>query len=116
MTEQKQETTIRLEKQCEKIAREIQTGTYDYDIESSEYDEPCAGDYLLNMLDYRFTIESNRQYIGAYILVAFGGPNIWINTIDKCVEGYWGADKVKRYYCEDNLCICDYMEELYLSI
>ena len=116
MTKQKHKTTIQLEKQCEKIAKEIQTGTYDFDVESSEYEELGAGDYLYNILDYRFTINSSRQYLGSRILVAFGGPNIWINTLDKCVEGYWGSDEVKRYYYEDNLGICDYMEELYGSL
>lgn len=116
MTKQKHETTIQLEKKCENIARQIQTGKYDFDIESSEYEEPCAEDYLSNVLDYRLTIDSSKQYLGAHILVAFGGPNIWINTMDKCVEGYWGGDEVKRYYTEDNLGICDYMGKLYESI
>ena len=118
MVKQKDETTIQLEKQCERIAKEIQTGTYDFDIESSEYDKPCAGDYLYNILNYRFTKDPAKQYLGSRILVVFGSPTIWINTLDKCVEGYWGwgRDIVKRNYYEDNLGICDYMEELYESL
>ena len=116
MAKQKHKTTIQLEKQCEKIAKEIQTGTYDFDVESSEYEEPCAEDYLSGILDYRFTIDLNKQYLGSRILVAFGGPNIWINTLANCIEGYWGSDEVKRYYFMDNLGICDYMQELYESI
>lgn len=108
MTKQKHETTIQLEKICEKIAKEIQTGIYDFPI-SSKYEEPCAGDYLSDIEDYRFVMDSNRQYLGAHILVSFDGPKIWINTLDKCVEGYWGGDKVKRYYSEDSLGICYYM-------
>lgn len=116
MTKQKHETTIQLEKTCENIAREIQTGTYDFDVESSEYEQPCPGDYLSDVLDYRFTIDSSKRYLGAHILVAYGGMNIWINTMEKCIEGYWGGDEIKRYYNQDNLGICDYMEELYQSI
>ena len=112
MENKKRKTTIVLELQCERIADEIRTGEYDFD-EDSEYDEPCAADYLEDMLDYRTTISREKEYIGSRILVAFGGPNIWINTIDKCVEGYWGRDVVKRHYYEDKLGIDDYMEELY---
>jgi|DEB0MinimDraft_6_1074348.scaffolds.fasta_scaffold196608_2 hypothetical protein len=97
-----------LEKICEKIAREIQTGIYDF-VKSSKYEEPCAGDYLSDIEDYRFIMGSNGQYLGAHILLPFDGPNIWINTIDKCIEGFWGGDEVKRYYSDDNLGICYYM-------
>ena len=113
MENKKNETTIQLEEQCTRIANEINTGKYDFDSDSSDYDEPCAGDYLDDMLDYRTTISREKEYIGSRILVTFGGPNIWINTIDKCIEGYWGSDSIKRYYCDDNLGIDDYMEEIY---
>ena len=113
MEKEKHETTIRLENHCEEIAKAIRTGKYDFDPDNSEYGEPCAGDYLSDILDYRYTISSSKEYIGAHILVAFGGPNIWINTVDKCVEGYWGSDEVKRYYYEDELGLCEYMEEFY---
>ena len=110
---EKHETTIELEKMCERIANEIHTGTYDFNSEESDYDEPCASDYLQNMLDCRYIINSNKEYMGANILIAFGGPNIRINTIDKCVEGYWGRDEVKRYYREDKLGLFDHMEQIY---
>jgi len=112
MEKKKHETTIQLEQQCQRIADEIYTGQYDFE-EDSNYDEPCAADYLKDILDYRITISRDKEYIGSRILVAFGGPNIWINTVDKCVEGYWGSDAVKRYYYKDNLGVDDYMEQLY---
>ncbi len=113
MEKKKHESTIQLEQQCQQIADEISTGKYDFDSEYSEYDEPCADDYLGDILDYRTTISRDKEYIGSHILVAFGGPNIWINTVNKCVEGYWGSDTVKRYYYEDKLGVDSYMEELY---
>lgn len=35
--------------------------------------------------------------IGVRIMVACGGPNIWIDTIEGAVCGYWGADTYKAY-------------------
>jgi len=113
MEKKKHETTIQLEETCERIAEEINTGEYDFDADNRVYDEPCASNYLSDILDYRTTISRDNEYIGSHILVAFGGPNIWINTLDKCVEGYWGSDVIKRYYYDDNLGIDDYMEEMY---
>jgi len=117
MENKKHETTIQLEEQCVKIANEINTGNYNFDSAWSDYDEPCADDYLAEMLDYRTTISREKEYLGSHILVTilheFGGPNILINTLDKCIEGHWGSDSIKRYYCDDNLGIDDYMEEMY---
>jgi len=116
MENKKHASLIQLEKMCEGICTEIHKGKYDFEPEYSDYDEPCAGDYLKNILDYQFIINSDKSYRASIILVACGGPNIWINTRERCVEGYWGSDEVKRYYANDVLGIDEYMEELYNGI
>lgn len=110
------ESKDQLEEMCQRIAQEINSGEYTFDEECSDYEEPCAGDYLKNALDFRYIVDSKKEYLGANILVAFGGPNIWINTLDKWVEGYWGGDKVKRHYYEDKIGLDDYLEEYYQCI
>ena len=35
----------------------------------------------------------DHNYKAARLMVAGGGPNIWINLQTYQVEGYWGADK-----------------------
>lgn len=111
------ESKDQLELSCIRIAQEINKGEYFFDKEFSEYEEPCAGDYLdKDALDFRYIIDSGGKYLGANVLVAFGGPNIWINTLDNCVEGYWGSDAIKRHYYKDNLGLDDYLEELYQCI
>ena len=44
--------------------------------------------------------------------MAFGGPNIWINTQSNEVEGYWWLDKANALFT-DNMGLNDYLEELY---
>ena len=107
----KEQATIQLENMCEKIVKEIETGDFEFN-ENSDYDDLSAGNYLHDMLDCRYIVNSNKEYMGAYILVDFDVP-IWINTLEKCVEGHLGSDVVKRYYCNDKIGLCDYMEKLY---
>ena len=49
-----------------------------------------------------YYISSDRQAcLGARILVAFGGPNIWIDTRKGLVEGYWWGDSCVMSYYDD---------------
>jgi len=51
-----------------------------------------ASDYLNGCLDIEYIVNGAKEYLGARILVTFGGPNIWINTRNKTIEGYWWSD------------------------
>ena len=70
--------------------------------------------YFNDMLDIEYTISSRGDYLGARIAVALGGPNIYIDTREGYVKGYWGTDRAARWIpseiCEE---INDIMEEYY---
>jgi hypothetical protein len=74
--------------------------------------EGDAFDWLSDALDIEYIVNSKKEYLGARVLVAFGGPNIWVNTRTKEVEGYWWSDSAKASF-EDNLGIDDALESLY---
>jgi hypothetical protein len=82
----------------------------------SEYYEPgdtlSAYDYLQDALDIQYIVSRNKEYLGARVLVAFGGPNIWINTQTETVEGYWWSDSAFASF-RDNLGLDDALEDLY---
>lgn len=40
-------------------------------------------------LDFELTIGSDGIYRAGRVMVAFGGPTIWVNTRSKQVELYW---------------------------
>lgn len=84
-----------LQNQVDEIAKSITNADYDRDDEDSEYESCCAEEFLHDALDINYTVDSDLRYKSALVLVAFGGPNIYINTGTKCVEGYWGGDVVK---------------------
>ena len=72
-----------------------------------------AYDYLQDALDIEYVIGSNKQYLGARVLVAFGGPNIWINTRTKQVEGYWWGESAIVSYNSDEMDLDSALEDLY---
>ena len=91
------------------IAQTIERGRYETDSE-----EDCnAYDYLSDALDFRWIVQNDLTFIGARILVAFGGPNVWIDTDKKKVEGYWWGDYASANYSQDPLGIQECVEELY---
>ena len=80
------------------------------DIESEG--EFSAFDYLQDALDIEYIVNSKKEYLGARVLVAFGGPNIWINTRTKTVEGYWWSDSATASF-QDNIGLDEALEELF---
>ena len=58
-----------------------------------------AFDWLEDVLDVQWVVASDKQtLLGANILVGYGGPNIWVNTLDNVVKGYWGSDKATAHF------------------
>lgn len=76
--------------------------------------EFSAYDYLQDALDIEYIVNGKGEYLGARVLVAFGGPNIWINTRTSTVEGYWWNDKHFAPFV-DNLGLDDALCELWES-
>lgn len=69
-------------------------------------------DWLHDALDIEWILNNDRTIKGARILVAFGGPNIWVNTTDNTVEGHWwGSSHIERF--DDCIGLSDAIEELF---
>ena len=81
-------------------------------IEWQDEENQTAFDYISDALDIQYIVNSAKEYLGAKILVSFGGPNIWINTQHNQVEGYWWGDDSTFSY-EDKLGIDDAARELF---
>ena len=96
-----------LRRMCKNIAEEITKGTR----ELPEGESP-ASEYMENVYDIEWITHNDHTYKAARLLVAGGGPNIWVNLQTNTVDGYWGCDKVEHGFV-DNLCLDDYLEELH---
>ena len=91
-----------LRRMCKNIAESI----------SSPGDGDTAHDWMEDTYDIRYLVDRDKRYLGAEILVAGGGPTIWVDTWDQEVKGYWGTDRVNIMFA-DNIGLDDYCEEMY---
>tara|TARA_Y100001937_G_C6995058_1_gene273846 strand:- start:116 stop:427 length:312 start_codon:yes stop_codon:yes gene_type:complete len=89
-----------LERMVRSVADEITSG------------KQQAHEWMEGTYDIRYLVSSDRRFLGAEILVAGGGPTIWVDTFREQVTGWWGADRVEWYY-QDNMGLNDYIEEIY---
>ena len=71
--------------------------------------------FMDHVYDIRYLVDREKRYLGCELLVAGGGPTIWVNTWSKEVEGYWGGDRVTWAF-QDNIGLDDYNEEMYNCI
>ena len=73
-----------------------------------------ASDWMEGTYDIRYLVDREKRFMGAEILVAGGGPTIWVDTFREQVTGWWGSDRFE-YYFQDNIGLNDYCEEMYGS-
>lgn len=68
--------------------------------------------YLEDVLDVEYIVNGKAEYLGARVLVCFGGPNVWINTRSNQVEGYWWGETCILGY-KDGIGLDDVLKELW---
>ena len=91
-----------LRDQCKHIADDITKGEGD------------AHEWMEGVYDIIWITNQDHKYQGARLLVAGGGPSIWVNMNTHEVEGYWWGDHCKVPFV-DNLQLDEYLEELLAS-
>ena len=100
-----------LRRMCKNIADDITNPKEIPDIDDEPRTE-TASSWMEGVYDIRYLVGSDKEYLGAMLLVAGNGPTIWVNTWTNEVEGSWGGDKCTHYFI-DNLGLDDYNEEMY---
>ena len=89
-----------LQRMCKNIAEDITAGKED------------VHEWMNDVYDIEWITHNDHSYMAARLLVAGGGPNIWVNLQTYTVDGYWGCDKVEHGFI-DNIGLDDYLEELH---
>lgn len=78
-----------LEKYKDEIELYIDTG-----FTNEDGDVLTIADYVENhVLDYRLTINSDMTYSGVCCIVALGGPNVYIDTVNSVISIDWWGKK-----------------------
>ena len=98
---EKDDCKQQLRRMCKRIADDI-----------GDNDGTTAHEWMEGVYDIEWITHQDKSYKAARILVAGGGPNIWVNLQTNTVQGYWWGD-----YCEhsfqDNIGLDQYLEEIF---
>lgn len=71
-------------------------------------------DYFSDVYDIEWTLSSDFSYKGVRLMVACGGPNIYVDTMTRNVELYWWTESAKYSLSMDVVnAINEYFEEYY---
>lgn len=71
-------------------------------------------DYFNDCFDIEYTINSEGEYKGVRVMVACGGPNIYVDTVRGSVNLYWWTDTASAPLWSDTIEAIDQdFEELY---
>ena len=101
-----------LRRMCKNIANGISSPVMVTDEETGEIRDQSASEWMEETYDIRYLVNREKQYLGAQIMCAGGGPTVWVDTWTNEVKGYWGGDLVTEHFI-DNLGLNDYCEEMY---
>lgn len=103
-------TDTDLKDHVQSIADTLTNGT----LEPREFDgeEADAMDWLEGVLDIEYIVTGKKEYLGARVLVAFGGPNIWVDTRRGIVEGHWWGKYAEAPF-KDNIGLDDALQCLW---
>ena len=73
----------------------------DHEENGSEPDDIISAfDWLQDVLDMEFTISSDGHFLGARVMVAAGGPNIWVDTRFNKIEAFWWGDSASAEFVD----------------
>jgi hypothetical protein len=106
------------EEQLRRMCKSIADGITNPVISNDEQEDGSveqhggASEWMEGVYDVRYLVDREKKYMGAMLLVAGGGPTIWVNTWTKEVEGYWAGDRCTHYF-RDEIGLDDYNEEMY---
>lgn len=60
--------------------------------DTDDWEQLSVYDYMEDILDYDFRIDSQREFSGIRVFVTLGGPSCWIDTERRTVELRWGGE------------------------
>ena len=97
-----------LRRMCKNIADSITNP-----VDNSEHGEDASvASWMDGVYDIEWITHRDKSYKAARLMVAGGGPNIWVNTQTEMVEGYWGADEISWHF-KDNIGLDNHLSEMH---
>jgi hypothetical protein len=91
-----------LRRMCKEIAEDITDGKED------------VHKWMEDVYDIEWITFQDGTFKGARLLVAGGGPTVWVNVKNDEVEGYWAGDHI-RFPFQDNIGLRAYLEDTHAN-
>lgn len=79
----------------------------DLDKIPDEWEQVTMWDYFEDVYNARFVLDSNLHYFAVKLMVACGGPNVWVSTESENVELFWWGDHASYPLSRDAVCAID---------
>ena len=102
-----------LERMVKNIADDISNPKISKDDGKEAIELQTAHEWMEDVYDIEWITHQNHSYKAARLLVAGGGPNIWVNLQTNSVDGYWASDKFSWGFV-DNIGLDEYLQEKHL--
>jgi len=103
-----------LRDQCKHIADDISNPKISKDDGGEAIELQTAHEWMERVYNIEWITYGDHKYKAARLLVAGGGPNIWVNLQTNTVDGYWWGDACKIHFT-DNVGLDEYLEEMHAS-
>ena len=103
-----------LERMVKNIADDISNPKISKDDGKEAIELQTAYEFMDNVYDIEWITSQDHSYKAARLLVAGGGPNIWVNLQTYTVDGYWASDKFSWSF-QDNIGLDEYLQEMHDS-
>jgi len=95
-----------LRRMCKHIAEDITAGN------PEGKDSRTASAWMEGVYDIEWITYGDKTYKSARLMVAGGGPTVWVNLQRNVVQGYWWGDYCEHHF-SDQIGLDEYLEEIY---
>lgn len=112
MSEEVIERVVRIAEELESLGASLESDappSFDDDYDEDPDDDPDnLKDWLDDNMGVHYTINDDLDVVGVVICVDWGGPNIYVDTLQRVVRGYWGLDEYSVALSED---LCESIDD-----
>ena len=102
----------KLRRMCKNIADDISNPKISKDDGGEAIELQTAHEWMEDVYDIEWITFQNKTYKAARLLVAGGGPNIWVNLQTNTVQGYWWGDYCEHHF-SDQIGLDEYLQEIF---
>ena len=78
--------------------------------DARDLEQLCLWDYFNDCFDIEYRVDGQKNYRSVRIMIACGGPNVYIDTASRAVELYWWSDRAE---CPIDIDICNEIDTIF---